>query len=66
MHETAYSEAPEEESWAAPSYAPTESDDASEGQLTIDVYQTENDIVIKSTIAGVNPKTSTLPSTTTW
>jgi len=24
-----------------------------EGQLTIDVYQTENDIVIKSTIAGV-------------
>ncbi|PJE59767.1 MAG: heat-shock protein Hsp20 [Candidatus Portnoybacteria bacterium CG10_big_fil_rev_8_21_14_0_10_44_7] len=27
----------------------------SDGQLTIDVYQTENDIVIKSTIAGVNP-----------
>lgn len=27
----------------------------SEGQLTIDVYQTENDIVIKSTIAGVKP-----------
>jgi HSP20 family protein len=26
-----------------------------EGQLTIDVYQTENDIVIKSTIAGVKP-----------
>ena len=24
-----------------------------EGQLTIDVYQTENDIVIKSTVAGV-------------
>lgn len=24
-----------------------------EGQLTIDVYQTENDIIIKSTIAGV-------------
>ena len=32
-----------------------ESDDI-EGQLTIDVYQTENDIVIKSTIAGVKPE----------
>lgn len=30
--------------------------DNSEGQLTIDVYQTENDIVIKSTIAGVKPE----------
>lgn len=30
--------------------------DESEGQLTIDVYQTENDIVIKSTIAGVKPE----------
>jgi len=28
----------------------------SEGQLTIDVYQTPADIVIKSTIAGVNPE----------
>jgi HSP20 family molecular chaperone IbpA len=27
-----------------------------EGQLTIDVYQTESDIVIKSTIAGVRPE----------
>lgn len=27
-----------------------------EGQLTIDVYQTANDIVIKSTIAGVKPE----------
>lgn len=27
-----------------------------EGQLTIDVYQTDNDIVIKSTIAGVRPE----------
>lgn len=26
-----------------------------EGQLTVDVYQTENDIIIKSTIAGVTP-----------
>jgi len=32
------------------------SDDESEGQLTIDVYQTDNDIVIKSTIAGVKPE----------
>lgn len=30
--------------------------DENEGQLTIDVYQTENDIVIKSTIAGVKPE----------
>lgn len=30
--------------------------DGAEGQLTIDVYQTENDIVIKSTIAGVKPE----------
>lgn len=28
----------------------------SEGQLTIDVYQTPSEIVIKSTIAGVNPE----------
>ena len=27
-----------------------------EGQLTIDVYQTESEIIIKSTIAGVNPE----------
>lgn len=27
-----------------------------EGQLTIDVYQTDSDIVIKSTIAGVDPE----------
>ena len=32
------------------------SNDGSEGQLTIDVYQTDNDIVIKSTIAGVKPE----------
>ena len=30
---------------------PSSADD--EGQLTVDVYQTDNDIVIKSTIAGV-------------
>ena len=36
----------EDENWAGDS----------EGQLTIDVYQTDNDIVIKSTIAGVKPE----------
>jgi len=30
--------------------------DDAEGQLTIDVYQTETDVVIKSTIAGVKPE----------
>lgn len=33
-----------------------ETEEGEEGQLTIDVYQTESDIVIKSTIAGVNPE----------
>ncbi len=32
------------------------SQDDSEGQLTLDVYQTEGEIVIKSTIAGVKPE----------
>ena len=30
--------------------------DDGEGQLTIDVYQTDTDVVIKSTIAGVKPE----------
>lgn len=47
----------EEESWSPSSFAPsTTENDGAEGQLTIDVYQTENDIVIKSTIAGVKPE----------
>lgn len=33
-----------------------ETSDDSEGQLTLDVYQTDNEIVIKSTIAGVKPE----------
>ena len=46
---------------SAPSRRPVQreelvSGDDSEGQLTIDVYQTDNDIVIKSTIAGVKPE----------
>ena len=27
-----------------------------EGQLTVDVYQTDNDIVVQSTVAGVKPE----------
>ncbi|MFZ2187574.1 MAG: Hsp20/alpha crystallin family protein [Candidatus Moraniibacteriota bacterium] len=44
-----------EESWEASAQSQS-SEDGAEGQLTIDVYQTENDIVIKSTIAGVKPE----------
>lgn len=33
-----------------------QSDESGDGQLTIDVYQTDEDVVIKSTIAGVNPE----------
>ena len=35
---------------------PDNTDESGEGQLTIDVFQTDEDIVIKSTIAGVNPE----------
>jgi HSP20 family protein len=48
-----------EESWMPSSFSQSNNDsqnDGGEGQLTIDVYQTENDIVIKSTIAGVKPE----------
>lgn len=45
----------EEPSWSTPSFSGA-SDDGADGQLTIDVYQTDNDIVIKSTIAGVKPE----------
>ncbi len=34
----------------------TDNDNDGEGQLTIDVYQTDDEIVIKSTIAGVKPE----------
>lgn len=57
--EPTYAPEPEEPTWSTPSYAGSGSsmaDDNAEGQLTIDVYQTENDIVIKSTIAGVKPE----------
>lgn len=58
-------EADEQPSWIAPTLqsqqAPAPSmtsmpESDGEGQLTIDVYQTENEIVIKSTIAGVKPE----------
>lgn len=51
-------EAPQQET----AFVPQQSSDQgvenleSEGQLTIDVYQTDDDIVIKSTIAGVKPE----------
>ncbi len=45
-----------EESWATPAFGQSNEASGAEGQLTIDVYQTENDIVIKSTIAGVKPE----------
>lgn len=46
--ETASSAKPQEgEEWM---------EEAQEGQLTIDVYQTDEDIVIKSTVAGVSPE----------
>ncbi len=41
--------------WNMPEDDMPAGDDA-EGQLTIDVYQTETEIVIKSTIAGVKPE----------
>ncbi|MGB5018903.1 MAG: Hsp20/alpha crystallin family protein, partial [Candidatus Moraniibacteriota bacterium] len=46
------------ESWFAPTMpsASNQNESDGEGQLTIDVYQTESDIVIKSTIAGVKPE----------
>jgi len=46
-----------EEAWE-PTATPeeTNNNDNAEGQLTIDVYQTDSDIVIKSTIAGVKPE----------
>lgn len=41
---------------AETSYMEASDDDSVEGALTIDVYQTDNDIVIVSTIAGVTSK----------
>lgn len=55
-------EVSEEPAWSTPSYSSASpvtssmADDNAEGQLTIDVYQTDAEIVIKSTIAGVKPE----------
>lgn len=46
----------EEETWTPTATNQQSENDGAEGQLTIDVYQTEDDIVIKSTIAGVKPE----------
>lgn len=43
-----------EETWGMSASSASATD--AEGQLTIDVYQTDNDVVIKSTIAGVKPE----------
>lgn len=53
FHSSHSEEAP---AWSAPAAFPQNESEGAEGQLTIDVYQTENDIVIKSTIAGVKPE----------
>jgi HSP20 family protein len=57
-HAAPQDEPRQRESWFAPTASPEspQSESDGEGQLTIDVYQTDNDIVIKSTIAGVKPE----------
>lgn len=57
-HASPQVESRQNESWFAPAMpgASSNSESDGEGQLTIDVYQTDNDIVIKSTIAGVKPE----------
>lgn len=56
-----YATPPEQQTRIATTSAPQVEEEANwvadqEGQLTIDVYQTDSDIVIKSTIAGVKPE----------
>ncbi len=60
-----YANSPEQTSRITPNQTPVQNPDQQEegswvadqeGQLTIDVYQTDMDIVIKSTIAGVKPE----------
>ena len=36
--------------------AKPDSEDEADGQLTVDVFQDKNDIVVQSTVAGVNPE----------
>lgn len=53
--EVATAEEPEKAA-PAPAAAPPTTADEHEGQLTVDVYQTPDQIAIKSTIAGVKPE----------
>lgn len=48
----------EQEDLVAPSNRPSLYDEAveEEGQLTVDVYNTSNDIVVKTMVAGVRPE----------
>jgi HSP20 family protein len=52
QHDSAPIQTPSHDAWQQGSASAEDT----EGQLTIDVYQTDNDIVIKSTIAGVKPE----------
>jgi HSP20 family protein len=56
-----YSPAPQRVSAPAPAYAPQQQihqpvhQDDADGQLPVDVYQTDNDIIIRTFVAGVRP-----------
>ncbi len=65
QNEPAMGTAESQPAWSTPAYQQPavasqpqimHSENDAEGQLTIDVYQTEMEIVIKSTIAGVKPE----------
>lgn len=45
-----------EENYEEPSKTPMEEETEEEGQLAVDAFQSEDEIVIQSTIAGVNPE----------
>ncbi len=52
----AFSETEEEVTHPAVRSTTTNRDDAAEAQLTVDVYQNENEIVIRALVAGVRPE----------
>ena len=45
-----------EETEAVLAKSPAKKEEDDEGQLTLDIYQTDDDIIIRSTVAGVDPK----------
>lgn len=47
---------PEEKCHVKQDYSGNEDESLTEGQLAIDVYQTDNDLVIQSAVAGVRPE----------